>query len=107
METENITPQSPPALEGNDGSAELMEAIARHADAARALAAIAGGADPREVLGAWLAETEPEPEPGPQSQTEEQPAIYQSSTPFSSVDDSWPACLGTPSSGFWDNLQFI
>lgn len=35
------------------------------------------------------------------------PAIFQSDAPFSHVDDSWPACLSTPTSGFWDNPTFI
>lgn len=34
-------------------------------------------------------------------------AIFQSDAEFNHVDDSWPACLRTPKSGFWDDLTFI
>ncbi|MBD5163361.1 MAG: hypothetical protein HDT09_01495 [Bacteroidales bacterium] len=34
-------------------------------------------------------------------------AIFQSDAEFNHVDDSWPACLRTPKSGFWDNVTFI
>lgn len=42
----------------------------------------------------------PQPEPP-------EPALFQSDAVFSHVDDSWPACLSNPASGFWDNLTFI
>ena len=120
MENEESIPNPavPPELESHDGSADLMEAIGCHPEAARALATIAGGADPREVLSAWLESLEPqEPAPDitatapsepPATEPESpEPAIYQSAATLTTVDDSWPACLSTPKSGFWDNLQFI
>lgn len=48
-------------------------------------------------------------EPTPPEPAAEQPeqALFQSDAEFNHVDDSWPACLRTPKSGFWDNLTFI
>lgn len=110
METQENIPAPPPIAEA-DGTDDtlILQAISRHPDAAHALAEIARGADPEQVLSDWLTSLKPEAvaDPEPEAPLEHEPAIYQSPAILTSMEDSWPACLGTPSSGFWDNPTFI
>ena len=99
------TPLPPECNTANDGTDDiaLLRAISKNPDTAHALAAIAEGADPSEILADLLPKKAPEPEPEPTPEPEPEPVEPVAAQP--GIPLSSPLFLCGTQTDFWDDFK--